>query len=134
MFYSYKGIGVDIKEGKGSYYACIGNDIEIGADTIEALKDLLKIEVEFLREKYYEDVMPIEYEHSNLSEARSNLFGRFQKLSEELKSAGNLIQNPLFCLESKDVDEWNKSIDKLLDNICESVNLTNSYVEESGWK
>lgn len=133
MFYSYKGIGVDIKEDGDVLYAKIGEDIKLWGNTIEEVQELLKVEVDDLRERYYEDLIPLEYEHAALNISREQFYHSIKHLGSRLKDMGNVFQNPLFCLEELDIDNWKKEYNHLIDDIANSYDLANQCIKSQGW-
>ncbi len=133
MFYSYKGIGVDIEEDGGAFYAKIGEDIKLWGNTIEEVQEILKVEVDYLREKYYEDLIPLEYEHAALNISREQFYHSIKHLGSRLQDMGNVFQNPLFCLEELDIDNWKEEYKHLIDDIANSYDLGNQCIKSQGW-
>lgn len=132
MFYSYKGIGVDIKEEANAFYATIGG-IEFWGNSIEEVQELLEVEVEDLRVKFYEDVFPPEYEYVGLSISRGQFYSSIKSLARRVEDLSNIFQNPLSNLDELAINNWKSDYRILMQDLASTYNLSAKCIETQGW-
>lgn len=134
MFFAYNGIGVDIEEDGGAFYARIGDDIKLWGNTVEEVKDLVQVEVDDLHEKYYEDVFPPEYEHVGLSISREQFYSSIEKLASRMQLMKGLFQNPLANADETIIENWKIEYRTLMADIGRTYNLACESINKvQGW-